>query len=327
MTLQRRALLRAAAALPAAGLFAPHAMAAWPSRPIRIVVPYPAGGGADLYARRYAEFLAQALGQPVIVDNRPGATGTLGSAEVARAAPDGHTLLFTNQTAVVQSQALVAKMPFDPNTELTRVAALFNGNLPLAVSANAPFERVEALIERARKEPVSFGTYGAGSIAHMLAYQLNKAAGTQFNVVHYKGENPMWVDVAGGHVQCAVGSYPGMLPHLQKGSVRPLAVTTRHRSPQMPDVRTFAEIGYEQPVFTMQGYMGIFAPARLPSEVLARLSEAIQEGAKTAPIRAMHASFGGREVMPATPAEFEQLWRAQTPVWVALARELDVRVD
>lgn len=321
---RRQWLLASAATLLATSA---RAQPAWPTKPIRIVVPYPAGGGADQYARRYAEFLAQKWGQTVVVDNRPGATGTMGSAEVARSAPDGYTLLFTNQTAVVQSQALVPNMPFNPNTDLTRVAALFNGNLPLAVSAQSRFTTLEQLIEQARKEAVTFGTYGAGSIAHMVAHNLNKAAGTRFNVVHYKGEVPMWTDVAGGHVQCAVGSYPGMLPMLQKGLVRPLAVTTRHRSPQMADVRTFAEIGFAQPVFTMQGYMGIFAPAHLPADILRRLDEALQEGAKTAPIRAIHASFGGPEVMPARPAEFEKLWREQTPIWVGLARELNVTVE
>ena len=194
---------------------------AWPAKPIRVIVGLPAGGLTDVLARAYSEQLAQKLGRPVVVENRPGAGSMIAAGEVAKAAPDGYTFLFTISTAINQNRVLYKKMPYDPDKDFTYVSGFDAGHLPLAVSSGVKVANMREYVEMARRERVTMGNYSPGTYPHMAAQQLNKLYGTQIEPVHYKGEAPMWTDLASGQITSAIGSIVAMAPHLQSGRIRP----------------------------------------------------------------------------------------------------------
>ncbi len=325
--LQRRRFVGASAALAAAALAPWGARAqAWPTKPVRVIVAFPAGGLTDALARAYSEQLATRLGQPFVVENKPGATGMIGAAEVAKSAPDGQTFLFTISTTINQNRVLYKKMPYDPDKDFTYVSGFHAGHLPLAVNVSSPVKNMREFIELARRERVTMGNYSAGSYPHMAAQQMNKLHGTKIEPVHYKGEAPMWVDLASGQITCAIGSIAAMLPHLQNGKVRPIAVPTATRSPRLPDVPTFAEQGFKDQVFMIEGWIGMFGPANLPRAIVERVSQINQESADTPRIKQIHENFGLLP-KPWTADAFEKLNREVGPVWVNLAREVGVTLD
>jgi tripartite-type tricarboxylate transporter receptor subunit TctC len=299
---------------------------AWPSRPIRIVCPFPPGGLTDIYTRAIADHLQTSLGQNVIVENRPGAGGLIGNDGVAKAPPDGYTLLVTIQTTLVQAQVLYKKLPYNPDTDFTWISALGAGHLPFGVPASLPVRSFREFVDYAKANRTSMGTYAAGSFPHMVAGQLNKLYGTKIEPVHYKGESPMWVDLAGGQIQGGIGSTAGILPHVQKGSVRAVAVPTRVRSPKLPEVPTFVEQGFTEPVFTLSGWIGFLGPAKLPPEIVERLSKLVIEAGNGARLKQVYDTFGIAE-RPTTPEEFLRLYRTEGPQWIAIARELGITLD
>jgi tripartite-type tricarboxylate transporter receptor subunit TctC len=322
---KRRALLAAAAASLVLPLSA-RGQAAWPARQIRLVCPFPPGGLTDLYTRSIAEHWQQNLGQTVIVENRAGAGGLIGNEAVAKSAPDGYTFLVTIQTTMVQAQALYKKLPFNPENDFTWISALGAGHLPCAVPASLPVKNFKDFVEYAKTNRTSFGTYAAGSFPHMIVGQLNKLYGTKIEAVHYKGEAPMWVDLAGGQIQAAIGSVAGVLPHVQKGSARVVAVPTSVRSPKLPDVPTFIEQGFTAPVFALRGWIGLFGPAKLPPEIVARVSKLTIEAGESARLKQVYDTFGIAE-RPTTPEEFQSLYRTEGMQWLTIARELGITLD
>jgi tripartite-type tricarboxylate transporter receptor subunit TctC len=325
--IQRRRFVGASAALAAAALSPWGARAqAWPAKTVRVICAYPAGGLTDTLARVYSEQLGQKLGQSFIVENKPGASGMIGGAEVARAAPDGYTFLFTISTSMNQNRVLYKKMPYDPDKDFTYVSGFDAGHLPLAVGANVKAANMREFVELAKRERVTMGNYSAGSYPHMVAQQLNKLYGTQVEAVHYKGEAPMWADLASGQIHSALGSIGAMLPHMQSGKVRPIAVPTLERSPRLPEVPTYAEQGFKESVFVIQGWIGMFGPAGLPRDIVNRISAINQESADTPRISALNKNFGLRP-KPWTAQEFEKLNAEVGPQWVALARELGVTLE
>jgi tripartite-type tricarboxylate transporter receptor subunit TctC len=326
--LRRRTWLAAAAwaaLLPPARLGRAQGTEARLTRPLRIIVGYPAGGLADALARAYGEALTARLGPPVVVKNKPGAAGMLAGGEVARAAPDGHTLWLTLSGTLNQNRVLYRKLPYDPERDFVHVAGFDPGPSVLAVPAGGPRSWGE-LVERARRERQTFGNYAQGSLPHMMARQLAERHGLQVDPVPYKGEAPMWTDLAGGQISMGVGSPLGLAPHLAGGRVRALAVTTRRRASSLPDVPTFDELGFSAPVFTVQGWIGLLAPARTPAALVQRLSEAVQEAAAAPRVQAMHRTLGLAE-RPWSAAEFERLDRESRPWWIELARELKLTLD
>jgi len=324
---RRRLVLAAAAAAVASSL--PQRVAhaqSWPSRPIRIICPLPPGGLTDLYSRAIGEHLQQSLGQPVIIENRPGAGGQIGCDAVAKAAPDGYTFLVTIQTSLVQAQVLYKKLPYNPDTDFSWISALGAGHLPFGVPAALPVKTFRDFVEYAKVNRTSMGTYAPGSYPHMVAGQLNKLYGTKIEAVHYKGEAPMWLDVIGGQTQAAIGSVAGTLPHIQKGSVRVLAVPTKVRSPKLPDVPTFHEQGFTEPVFSIAGWIGLLGPAKLPKEIIDRVARLTIEAGQGARLNQIYETFGIAE-RPTTPEEFLRVYRTEGPQWIALTRELGITLD
>ena len=321
----RRGLLLAAAAsvLPAAT----QAQAAWPSRPVRVIVPFPPGGLTDGYARAYSDHLSRKFGQTFVVENKTGAGGTLGVAEVAKAAADGYTLLVTTSSAVWGSRVLYKKLPFNADRDLVPIAMFPSGALILGVPDKLPVKNPKELLDYARANPSNMGTYGAASWPHLIADTWNQAEKTNIVIAHYRGEAPMWVDVVGNQVQMAVGSVQGILPHVQRGVVRPIAATGKSRSPKLPDVPTFAEQGLGLPVFAMDGYLPLCAPAGTPRDILDKLVEGLREAYATPRLKDLHAFYGIPDAPVVSLADSRRIWDTDSVQWIGMAAKLGITLE
>lgn len=327
--LRRRQLLGAAAAAGAALLPAARvrAQAIWPSRTVRVVVPFPPGGLTDAYARAYCEALTRKFGQSFVVDNKTGAGGTLGAADVAKAAPDGHTLVISTSGPLWQAKALYRKLSYTPVKDFDPIALFPSGALLLAVNDKVPVKSTRELVAWARKNPVAWGTYGAGSWAHMLGDALNKQEKLDMVIAHYRGEAPMVVDLVSGQIQAAVGSVQGLLPHIQKGTLRAVAATGRARTPKLPELGTLAEQGFTAPVFAMEGWLPFAAPAGTPRDILDKLAEAVREASASQRMKDLREQFGIPILPMAQPAEVRKEWDGDSAEWIALATSLNISLD
>ena len=267
---RRRTLLLAAAA----SLAAPRiAMAQdFPSRPMRIVVPFPAGGPVDIMARIAAEGLTARLGQRVVVENRSGAAGNIAAEFVARGAADGHTLLSAGQAILAINPALYARLPYDPVADFAWIGMIgSSANVILAHPDVAPVANIVELVALARARPgqVTYGSFGPGSLAHLTVEVLSLAAGVRFEHVPYRGAAPMMVDLLAGRIGFGMASPPTAVPAAREGKVRAIGVTTRTRMAVLPDVPTLVESGF--PELELPGWHSLVAPAATPAPILARL--------------------------------------------------------
>ncbi|HVE53135.1 MAG TPA: tripartite tricarboxylate transporter substrate binding protein [Ramlibacter sp.] len=324
---KRRAFLLAAGALGAAAL-APSALAQaarWPTKPIRIVVSFPPGGLTDAYARHYAEFLGARLGQQVLVENKPGGGAIIGIDFVAKSPPDGHTLLMTTSGTVWQNRVLYTKLPYNLDKDLTPVVFFPSGPLVVGVPEKLGVSNFKEFIAYAKKNPTSMGTYAPGSYPHMVADQTNRAEGTKIQPVHYRGESPMWVDVAGGQVQIAVGSYQAFNTVSTRG-VRPIGVTGIYRSPKLPDVPTLVEQGIDGRLVALEGGLPLMAPSGTPEAVLQTLSRAAVDWSNTPAAAKLRESFAIPN-KPKNLADTRKDWERDVPVWIKLAVDLGIKLD
>jgi tripartite-type tricarboxylate transporter receptor subunit TctC len=265
------AAIGAGAALPSA--FAQGGGERYPTKPVRFVVPASAGGPSDLVARMVAQRLAEPLGQPVVVENVPGAGLILGTQTVARAAPDGYTLLFTTSTPIVMTPFTVKKLPYDVRKDFTTVAHVGTTPLVLYVNASVPARDVAELVAlaKAKQGELSYGSYGVGSSAHVLMEYLARQQGVRFVHVPYKGVSPQVQDLAGGQIAAAIADVGVPAPFVRNGKIRPIAVTGTRRAAALPDVPTFAEQGV-QGMEPFSPWWGMFAPAATPQPIVARLA-------------------------------------------------------
>jgi tripartite-type tricarboxylate transporter receptor subunit TctC len=252
------------------------AFAQWPDKPIKIVVTFPAGGSSDVLARVMAEQLAKKLGQPVVVDNKPGAGGTIGGALVTAAAPDGYTLMLSNTTPIALGPFTLDKQPYDPVAAFTHIAHL--GAAPLVIMASKPsgirsFADFEAL---ARKDGrMDFGSGGPGSIGHIHGELMKRSMGVNLVHVPYRGGAPMTTDLIANTIALGIDVITAYVPFFKSGQLVPLAVTGTQRSPLMPDVPTVVEL--KQPRLVLENFFGLSGPAKLPADVVARLHAACNE--------------------------------------------------
>ena len=325
----RRRLLAGAAAT-AAGLALPgvgRAQAGWPNRAVRVVVPFPPGGLTDAYARMYCEHLSRKFGQQFTIENKTGAGGTLGAGEVAKAAPDGYTLVISTSGPLWQAKVLYKKLNYTPVKDFDPIALFPSGALLLGVNEKVPVKNVRELMAYAAKNPVAWGTYGAGSWAHMLGDVLNKSSKTDMVIAHYRGEAPMLVDLVGGQIQAGVGSVQGLLPHIQKGTLRAIAATGRVRTPRLPELTTMVEQGYTAPVFGMDGYLPFAAPAGTPREILEKLAEGIREASATPALKQLREQFGIPNLPVANLADVQREWNQDSGEWISLATQLGITLD
>jgi len=325
----RRRVLAAASAAGLASVLPrlARAQSSWPSKPIRIVVPFPAGGLTDALARNYGEFIGRKFGQPVVIDNKPGAGGSIGIDAVAKAPADGHTLLVSTSGSLWQSRVLYRKLPFNADKDLVPVALFPSGALAFGVTEKLGIKTPKDFVELARKAPTNLGTYAPASWPHLIADVWNQTLGLNIVAVHYKGESPMFVDVASGEVQGGVGSVQGVLPYIQRGVIRVVAMTGLHRSPKLPDVPTFVEQGFTHPVFKLEGWLPMCAPTGTPPEILEKLNEAVREAYATPKLREMHAFFGIPTGPTHTLPEARKQWADDSPQWIAMADRLGIKLD
>ncbi|NGM19872.1 tripartite tricarboxylate transporter substrate binding protein [Roseomonas stagni] len=320
--MKRRALLAAAAAsIPAIALGQ-----GWPSRPIRLVVPYPPGGASDITARLLAQDLSAALGQPVAVENRGGAASITGTQAVATAAADGHTLGVVDTAFVVNPALFGARLPYDTLRDFTPVSLLVRAPLALVVPAAAPWADVAALVAEAKAKPdqLPFGSAGNGTAVHMAGEQFRQAAGFTYLHVPYRGGGPMITDLLAGRVQMAFGTVPAIAEHVRAGRLRALAVTGAARSALLPAVPAMAEAGL--PAVDAALINALIGPASLPAPVVDRLAEATRGVIAGAAFRSRLAELGFDPV-GGTPAELRATLAAEIPRWEAIVRTGGVTPD
>ena len=319
----RRDVLRYGSATALAALPAPAIAQAWPSKPIKIICTYPPGGLTDVFSRAYGEYVSQKVGQPVVVENKAGAAGAIGAELVKQSPPDGYTLMFTNSTTMMQNKVLFKKLPYDPDRDFTLVAWFNTGHLPTAVNKDVPVKNSPDFAAWAQDRKVSAATYGAGSFAHVVAESLNRHYGLKMEAVHYRGEALMWQDMASGAVQTASGSYATMLPFVQSGAVKVIAVPTLERMKKLPDVPTFHEQGLTEKAFQVRGWVGCAAPAGTPDAIVQRLSDLMVEGGKTERIQKIIDTFGIDEAAR-DRAYFKKVIDEEGPVWLDVIRSLNL---
>jgi tripartite-type tricarboxylate transporter receptor subunit TctC len=249
--------------------------ASYPSRPIRVVVPYAPGGATDIMARGVAQKLSEILGQPVIIDNKPGANSGIGAADVARATPDGHTLLFTNDATFVLNPLLFASLPYNSTRDFVPVATVAYLNLMLTVSSTLPVNTFSELVAwtKAKSGTISYASYGVGSQAHLMGEMYKKLTSTDIAHVPYKGSAPAVADVIGGQVVFTFPALPTIQGFLKSGRVKVLAISGDKRSTLLPEVPTFDELGY--PDLDIGAWYAFLAPAGTPREIVNRLNAAV----------------------------------------------------
>jgi len=313
---KRRALTVAvlAAGVLASVPFVAQAQAAFPARALTIVVPFSAGGTTDILARVVGQYLSKDLGQPVIIDNRPGAGGNIGAQMVARAAPDGYTLLMGTVGTHAINQSLYKKMPFDPIKDfqpLTRVALVPN---LLVAHPSQPYKTVKELIAYAKANPgkVNFASSGSGTSIHLSAEMFNQMAGVDMQHIPYKGSAPALNDLLGGQTAIMFDNMPSVIGHVRAGKLRPIAVTTPQRSRALPDVPTIAESGV--PGYSATSWFGLLAPAATPAPVVAKLNASILKALADPEVKKKFAEQGA-EPHGEKPEQFAEFIRSETAKW------------
>ena len=329
----RRALLAlgAAASLPLpAALAQTLAAQAYPVRPVRLIVPYPPGGPTDVLVRIVAVKLSEALGQPFGIDNKAGASGMIGAAEVAKAAPDGYTLL-GNASIHVINPSLYAKTAFDAIADFTPVTQLAGVPLILVVNHDLPVKNVRELIAYARANPgkLNFASSGNAAAQHLAGESFKLATGIQMQHVPYKGSAPALTDLIGGQVQLMFDSMPSAMPHVKAGKLRPLAVTTLTRSTAVPDLPTVAEAGVAEAGlagFDISTWYGLWAPKNTPREIVERLATETAKILKLPEVRERYAALGA-EPVGSTPDEFAAYCRSELVKWAKVVKQSGAKAD
>lgn len=322
--MSRNVLYAVAASLLAIVAGAAHAQT-WPTKPITLVVTYPAGGGADTMARLIAPKLGEALGQPVIIENKPGASGQIGASAVAKAAPDGYTLMLDASSFAV-NPALFPRLPYDSDKAFRPVGVIALFPNVLLVNQSVPAASVKELVAlaKAKKNGVSYASSGNGSAQHLAGAMFESAAGVDMLHVPYKGGAPALNDVIGGQVPVFFGNLASTLQHVQAGKLKPLAVTSARRSPILPAVPTMAEAGVAG--YEVYEWNVLFAPAGTSEAIIGKLAAALQKTLDAADVKARIAQLGG-EIQTARPEAAQQFVRQQTTLWARLVRERGISVD
>jgi tripartite-type tricarboxylate transporter receptor subunit TctC len=314
------------AALAGLGLaFAGPAFAqGYPTRTVTLVSPWPAGGSNDTFSRLIAARLTTALGQPVVVDNRPGATGTIGVGQVARAAPDGHTLVMGSSPTHATAAAIYPQLAYDPVADFTPITMVATVQNVLVVNPSLPVNSVQELIAHLRQRPgaLSFASAGNGSSQHLSGEMFKVMTGVDMVHVPYRGAAPAVSDIVAGHVQLGFHNMPDVLALVQSGRLRALGVTGARRAAVLPDVPTIAEQGV--PGYAAEVWFGVFAPARTPAPVVARLHEEISKALQDPEIKARLDALGN-EVSGMGPDEFAAYVRTEATRWADIVRRAGVQ--
>ncbi|KAF1069655.1 tripartite tricarboxylate transporter substrate binding protein [Variovorax sp.] len=313
----------AALALTLASAGAQAQSGAWPQRPIRIITPTPAGVGSDVFARAYAERLGQMLKTPVVVENRPGALAAIGTDAVAKAAPDGYTILFSTSNPFTMTPFLLSKLPYNPQTDLVPVTQALKGGSFIVANPSVPAKNLVELVALAKKDPgrVSFASYGSGSTAHLGFELLQDAAGIELLHVPYK--QSAMPDVIAGQVMLGFEPPISALPNIRAGRVKPIAYTGSQRSAALPDVPTLAERYPGLEVFT---WLGFWLPAKTPPEIVDRFNREIRAATQSPEMQRLIAE-AGLEPMGTTPEETRAIVRREAEAMGKLIKAKNIRID
>ena len=310
----------ACAALP------PQAAAAYPDKPVRLIVPFAPGGSTDILGRLLAEALHPILGQPVIVENKPGAGGNIGGDFVARSAPDGYTLLLAAAGPTVINPSLYANMPFNPAKDLAPITCLEREHNLMVVTKSMPVKTLQEFLQYARNNPgkLSFGSPGNGSPAQLAGELLKQQTGIQAEHVPYKGTGPAITDLVAGHIDFMIDNMPALLPQVKAGGQRALAVPSDQRATAAPDIPTFDEAG--QNGFVVMAWKGVMAPAGTDPAVIERLHAAVVKALQDPQLRARFQELGA-EPLASTPAEFAKQIADETAWWAKLVQSTGARIQ
>ena len=320
----RRTALQLAALALASVAGAAHAQA-WPSKPVSLVVPFPAGGTTDVLARALAERLSPAIGQPVIVENKPGAGATIGADYVAKAKADGHTLLIGAVHHTIAS-SVYKKLPYDFQKGFEPVTMIAMVPNVLVVNARTPAKNVNELVALIKAKPAeaSYGSNGNGTAQHLIGTQFQQQTGTRLQHIPYKGSGPLATDLLGGQILMSFDTITPVLPHIKAGKLRPLAVTTAKRSPALPDVPTLQEAGLKD--FDIGTWFGVLAPVGTPKPVLDRLSAEATKIIQSPDFRKRMDDIGAQPVGN-SPAEMAAQIRSETDKFSLLVKAANVTVE
>ena len=298
----------------------------YPSKSIRVVVPYPPGGTPDILIRELAPKLTAALGQQIIVDNRPGAGGNIGSEVVAKAAPDGYTLVMGTTATHSINQALYKKLAYDPRKDFVAVALIATMPNVLVVNNDFPVKNVKELIALAKAKPgtITFGSGGNGTTHHLSGALFEKMTGVDMTHVPYKGAGQALPDLIGGQINIMFDNITSSMAYIKSGKLRVLAVTTPKRSAALPDVPTMQEAGV--PGYEMSGWFGLLAPAKTPPEIVARLNKAINKILQSIEMKELLAKQGA-EIVISTPAEFTAFVKERTDKMTKVVKDSGAQID
>ncbi|MEA2870250.1 MAG: hypothetical protein QOH67_226 [Hyphomicrobiales bacterium] len=314
----------AAAAMPylARGASAQGAssQSTWPSRTIRMVCSYPAGGQTDLLARAFGEYISKQVGQTVVVENKAGASGSIGAADVARAAPDGHTVLCSISTTYVMNRVMLKNPGYDMDKDLTLLSVIPGQGLLLIAKKDSGIKTLDDFVAFARKkDKVNFGTYSAGSSPHMTVVALNQQYGLKIEPIHYRGEAPMWTGLMEGSLDAAMGSYTAAQPVLQSNRGVLFAVHSK-KVAAIPDIKTLPEQGATSKFFTISGFTGWAAPKATPQPIVDRLAELLVAANSDPKVKEVLATF---VLEPALGfKESNALYQRELPTWMESAQSL-----
>jgi tripartite-type tricarboxylate transporter receptor subunit TctC len=319
---KRHALAMLAATVLSAAAFGQS----WPAKPIRLVVPFPAGGGTDIIARDVAAKITETTKWSFVIDNKPGSGGNIGIDNVAKSPADGYSLVLGQTSNLAINPSLYAKLPYDPAKDLAPISMVASSPLVMVVAADSPFKTLGDVVAAAKAKPgdINFATSGNGTVAHLATELFQKEAGVKLVHVPYKGAAQGITDVMGGQVQIYVSSVPTLIGQIRNGKLRPLAVTSAKRTDDLPQTPTVAESGYKN--FEAITWFGVLGPAGLPKDVSARLNDEINKALKSADLR-KRLNDQGAEVAGSTTEQFATYIREETAKWGRVVKESGAKID
>jgi len=296
--------------------------AEYPTRTIRMVIPFAPGGGSDVLGRALADKMSGDLGVSIIIENKPGASSIIGTEAVAKAAPDGYTILLTN--SAITSNPTFFKLPFDTQS-LVAISKVANAPQLLVANPNAPFKNLKELLAYAKANPgkVTIGTAGAGQISHLAAELLEKSSGTEMTMVHYKGSGGALTDLIGGQINMSFGTAPGLMQHIRNGKVIPIAVSSAQRMSALPNTPSVSEV---LPGYDINNWFGIFAPPQTPKPIVDRIYQSIT---KSLAIPELSKKFTeeGFDIVAVPPDRFEKSFKQEIVYWQKFAKDNNLKID
>ena len=313
--------------LLATGLFSQQAaLAKYPTKPVHIVVPYPAGGAVDAFARVLTQQLSEMWSQQVVVDNRPGASTIIGAEQVAKSTPDGYTLLLTAELTLAIVPYLYEKIPYDPLRDFAPIVALVSATQALVANPSLPVKTVKDLVALAKTKPgqLTYGSFGNGSTGHLNIEVLQAMTGARFNHIPYNGAGPAMNDVIGGHIDFMLAALSIVKGNVQAGKLRMIGVGSSHRSSEFPDVPTISESGASG--FEAKSWFGLVAPAGTPPDVIKKINQDVTRVISDRAFAEKYLAAQGLESITGSPEQFAALIRAETVRWGKVVKDADVKV-